>query len=116
LKEAAIMCQFNHPNIVSLIGVCTSPLTEPTMIILEYMHLGALHGYLQSSIVKDQLESLSMMRFALDVGLAMQYLAEAGFVHRDLAARYFFESNFDSPLSSFCDTVFLMHSHSTRAF
>ncbi len=74
------MAQFNHPNIVSLTGVCTLPPTEPTLIVLEYMHLGALNGYLQSPMVKDQLESLTMLRMALDVGAAMQYLGEAGFV------------------------------------
>ena len=109
LKEAAIMAQFNHPNIVSLVGVCLTPEAEPTLIVLAYMHLGSLHGYLQSPMVKDQLETLTMLRMALDVGSAMQYLAEAGFVvrlgfggyvlvallssrslsvqHRDLAAR-----------------------------
>nr|BAG55491.1 receptor-type protein tyrosine kinase [Monosiga ovata] len=87
LKEAAIMAQFNHPNIVSLVGVCTQPESEPTLIVIEYCHLGSLHGYLQSPMVKDQLESLTMIRMALDVGSAMAYLAEAGFVHRDLAAR-----------------------------
>jgi serine/threonine protein kinase len=44
LKEAAIMAQFSHPNIVGLVGVCTLPETEPTLIVLEYMHLGSLHG------------------------------------------------------------------------
>jgi len=87
LKEAAIMAQFNHPNIASLTGVCTLPPNEPTLIVLEYMHLGALQGYLQSPMVYDQLETLTMVRMALDVGAGMQYLAEAGFVHRDLAAR-----------------------------
>jgi serine/threonine protein kinase len=80
LKEAAIMAQFKHPNIVSLTGVCTLPASEPTLIVLEYMHLGALHGYLQSPMVKGQLENLTMVRMALDVGSAMQYLGEAGFI------------------------------------
>ncbi len=80
LKEAAIMAQFDHPNICNLVGVCTLPTQEPTLIVLEYMHLGALHGYLQSPMVYEQLETLTMLRMALDVGCGMQYLAEAGFV------------------------------------
>ena len=76
------MAQFNHPNIASLTGVCTLPPNEPTLIVLEYMHLGALQGYLQSPMVYDQLETLTMVRMALDVGAGMQYLAEAGFVVR----------------------------------
>nr|BAG55488.1 receptor-type protein tyrosine kinase [Monosiga ovata] len=87
LKEAAIMAQFNHPNIVSLVGVCTLPQKEPTLIVLEYMHLGSLHGYLLSPLVKGQVENITMVRMALDIVAGMQYLSEAGFVHRDLAAR-----------------------------
>ena len=82
LKEAAIMAQFNHPNIVGLTGVCTQPSSEPTLIVLPYMHLGSLQGYLQNPMVKDQLETLTMVRMALDVARGMQYLAEAGFVVR----------------------------------
>jgi hypothetical protein len=61
------MAQFNHANIgscsppplptsstrivfswaVKLIGVCLEPEAEPTLIVLEYMHLGSLHSYLQ---------------------------------------------------------------------
>ena len=74
------MAQFNHPNIVALTGVCTLPPTEPTLIVLEYMHLGALLGYLQSPLVLNQLEGLTMLRMALDVGAGMQYLSESDFV------------------------------------
>ena len=87
LKEAAIMCQFDHPNIVAITGVCLLPSNEPTLIVLEYMHLGALSGSLMSPLVQGQLPCLTMIRMALDIALAMQYLAEANFVHRDLAAR-----------------------------
>ena len=83
------MAQFTHPNIVSLTGVCTLPPAEPTLIVLEYMHLGSLHGYLQSPLVFTQLSSLTMLRMALDVGAGMQYLAESGFV----VSRYIFHTN-----------------------
>lgn len=87
LKEAAIMSQFNHPNIVRLIGVCLEPPSEPILILLEYMHLGSLQSYLESPTIKFQLEQLTLVRMALDIGAGMVYLSEAGFVHRDLAAR-----------------------------
>jgi ephrin-B len=35
LMEASIMGQFDHPNVIRLIGVATR--IEPTMIITEYM-------------------------------------------------------------------------------
>jgi len=87
LKEAAIQAQFDHSNIVQLIGVCVIPVDAPTLIVLEYMHLGSLHSYLQSSIIKENLESLTLVRMAIDVCAGMVYLSESGFVHRDLAAR-----------------------------
>lgn len=74
------MAQFSHPNILSLTGVCTQPAGEPTLIVLPCMQLGSLQGYLQNPLVKDQLETLTMVRMAMDVAAGMRYLAEAGFV------------------------------------
>lgn len=39
LQEAAIMCQFDHENVIKLYGVVTEP---PITIILEYMPHGDL--------------------------------------------------------------------------
>ena len=90
------MAQFNHPNIVALTGVCTVPAEEPTLIVLPYMHLGSLQGYLQNPMVKDQLETLTLVRMALDVGAGMQYLAESGFV---VSGFYFFSHHESLSLS-----------------
>jgi len=43
LQEAAIMCQFDHENVVKLYGVVTD---EPVMIALEYMSRGDLREIL----------------------------------------------------------------------
>ena len=51
LQEAAIVCQFNHENVVKLHGVVTE---TPIMIVLEYMSRGDLKSLLlklQSSLV-----------------------------------------------------------------
>jgi len=50
-QEAAIMCQFDHPNVIKLHGVVIEP---PVMIILEYMSRGDLRNLLlklRSSLV-----------------------------------------------------------------
>ena len=47
LQEAAIMCQFDHQNVIKLHGVVTE---EPIMIILEYMS----HGNLKNLLVQLQ--------------------------------------------------------------
>jgi len=43
LQEAAIMCQFDHENVVKLYGVVTD---QPVMIVLEYMSHGDLRNLL----------------------------------------------------------------------
>ena len=43
LQEAAIMCQFDHQNVIKLHGVVTE---TPAMLVLEYMSRGNLKGML----------------------------------------------------------------------
>jgi len=43
LQEAAIMCQFDHENVIKLYGVVTE---APEMIVLEYMSRGDLKNML----------------------------------------------------------------------
>jgi len=45
LQEAAIMCQFNHHNVIKLHGVVTD---APAMIVLEYMSRGDLKNLLET--------------------------------------------------------------------
>ena len=43
LQEAAIMCQFDHQNVIKLHGVVTE---APIMIVLEYVARGDLRNFL----------------------------------------------------------------------
>ena len=43
LQEAAIMCQFDHQNVIKFHGVVTE---APIMIVLEYMACGDLRDFL----------------------------------------------------------------------
>ena len=45
LQEAAIMCQFDHQNVIKLHGVVT---TAPIMIVLEYVARGDLKQFLMN--------------------------------------------------------------------
>ena len=47
LREASIMKEVRHPNLVTLYGVCT--VGEPVLIVTEYMCNGSLLDYLQSA-------------------------------------------------------------------
>ncbi|XP_018419020.1 PREDICTED: proto-oncogene tyrosine-protein kinase ROS [Nanorana parkeri] len=90
LKEAHLMSQFHHSNILKLLGVCL--FNEPQYIILELMDGGDLLSYLrgarQNTFYEDPLlSSMDLLDISLDISRGCAYLERLHFVHRDLAAR-----------------------------
>ncbi|XP_034413433.1 tyrosine-protein kinase receptor TYRO3 isoform X2 [Cyclopterus lumpus] len=94
LREAEIMKNFNHENVVRLLGVSLqrdqdSPLPIP-LVILPYMKHGDLRHFLIATRYGDIPMSVphqSLLRFMIDIAEGMDYLSTQGFLHRDLAAR-----------------------------
>ena len=108
-REAKIMLQFDHPNIIKLYGVCTEEL--PYYLVFEYMDQGDLAKFLRQnasseqrrllstssrhrsrtdSTVSDDPPSLSpdqLMDMCKQIARGMEYLAAKDHVHRDLACR-----------------------------
>ncbi|KAL3102059.1 hypothetical protein niasHS_003468 [Heterodera schachtii] len=84
LMEASIMGQFEHENVIHLIGVVTK--TEPVMILTEYMLYGSLDQFLRSNS-NGRLSICQMTKLLQGVASGMKYLNDKGYVHRDLAAR-----------------------------
>lgn len=83
LAEAKILKQYNHPNIVRLLGVCAEK--EPVFIVMELMPGGDfLHFLRKNGSIQSQYQ---LTKFALDAALGMEYLASQNCIHRDLAAR-----------------------------
>uniref|UniRef100_A0A915EDW1 receptor protein-tyrosine kinase n=1 Tax=Ditylenchus dipsaci TaxID=166011 RepID=A0A915EDW1_9BILA len=76
LKEAVTMNNFDHPNIIKLIGVYRE--TQPHMLVFELMEGGDLHTFL---IIRDH----------------QKRPAHSSHVHRDLAARNCLISSKTSP-------------------
>jgi proto-oncogene tyrosine-protein kinase ROS len=88
LKEAQLMSNFKHANILQLIGVCLD--NDPNFLILELMEGGDLLSFLRagrSASSPHPLSAADLCLIMLDVARGCAYLEEMRFVHRDLAAR-----------------------------
>ncbi|KAM4565173.1 tyrosine-protein kinase receptor TYRO3 [Fundulus diaphanus] len=94
LREAEIMKNFDHENVVRLLGVTLkkvedSPLPLP-LVILPYLKHGDLRRFLIATRYGDIpmfVPYQTLLRFMTDIAAGMDYLSSKGFLHRDLAAR-----------------------------
>lgn len=85
MREAALMAQFKHKNVLPLIGCVTKGC--PVMLVTQYCEFGSLLQFLSRGEGLEILSLTSQNRIALDVAKGMAYLGSKGFIHRDLAAR-----------------------------
>ena len=88
LQEAAILGQFNHPNVIKLLGVVT--LTTPIMMVTELMRSGLkdlLHCIADSNTIPINNIGDMFLQFTLEIASGMEHLVSKKHVHRDLAAR-----------------------------
>ncbi|KAJ6662794.1 hypothetical protein lerEdw1_010998 [Lerista edwardsae] len=78
-----ILKQYDHPNIVRLIGVCTQK--HPIYIVMELVQGGDFLTFLRNE--GAQLRVKELLKMTEDAAAGMAYLASKRCIHRDLAAR-----------------------------
>ncbi|XP_071041069.1 tyrosine-protein kinase Fer isoform X3 [Parasteatoda tepidariorum] len=83
LQEGRILKQYNHPNIVKLIGICVQK--QPIMIVMELVPGGSLLNFLRNN--KHNLLITDLLTMCLEAARGMEYLESKNCIHRDLAAR-----------------------------
>ncbi|XP_064604888.1 tyrosine-protein kinase SYK-like isoform X2 [Liolophura sinensis] len=81
IREAKVMQNLDHRNIVRLIGVCKG---ESIMLVMEIAPLGPLNKYVQRN---KNMPVWNLLHLLHQVAMGMEYLESKKFVHRDLAAR-----------------------------
>ncbi|XP_062557780.1 tyrosine-protein kinase Fer isoform X2 [Armigeres subalbatus] len=83
LQEGRILKQYDHPNIVKLIGICVQK--QPIMIVMELVSGGSLLMFLRKNATT--LTQKQLMAMCRDAAAGMRYLESKNCIHRDLAAR-----------------------------
>lgn len=84
LEEGLLMKDFNHPNVISLVGITFNHDGWP-LIITPFMAKGNLWAFIGDE--NNQLTLYDLIKFGIQIAEGMSYLASHKFVHRDLAAR-----------------------------
>ncbi|KAJ0971245.1 hypothetical protein J5N97_019204 [Dioscorea zingiberensis] len=86
-KEACLLGQLHHPNVVALYGVVSDGPVTNLATVTEYMASGSLKQVLQR---KDRtIDRRKRLIIAMDAAFGMEYLHEKNIVHFDLKSHNF---------------------------
>ncbi|CAJ0561700.1 unnamed protein product, partial [Mesorhabditis spiculigera] len=86
-REARVMRNFSHPNVVKMYGVCNDK--EPYLIVTELVHGGGMDRYLEKRKSLKALPAVKRVQMLLEGAQGMEYIHQQGVIHRDIGARNF---------------------------
>jgi len=84
-KEVAIMCLLSHENIVRFEGACIERKRDDEsvfMIVTELMAKGSLKNIIKRNSVNFE----KILKYSIDISMAMIYIHNVDIIHRDLKA------------------------------
>ena len=96
-KEVETVINFEHKNVIRLLGICTEKLDQ-TCMIFEYMAIGALSELLRKSNPRNPdfcqlspneviVKPSQFLLICIQLARGLDYLSKKRFVHRDIATR-----------------------------
>ncbi|KAK3602018.1 hypothetical protein CHS0354_038890 [Potamilus streckersoni] len=84
MSEAMIMMDFNHPNVLQLVGICLG-MDDMPLVVFPYMKHGDVLSHIKNKNNNFTIKDLILI--GIDITEGMTYLSSRRCVHRDLAAR-----------------------------
>jgi len=85
-KEANVLKEFRHPNIVKYFGLYKAERSGDEYIVCEFANGGSLKSALEN-VKETQVPNKQLLRFCLETAHGMTYIHSKKFMHRDLACR-----------------------------
>ncbi|CAD6193110.1 unnamed protein product [Caenorhabditis auriculariae] len=84
-EEARVMKQFNHRNVLQLVGISVDSETQIPITVTPFMINGDVASFIKNP--NNTVTLRDLWRFATGIAEGMAHIHSKGFIHRDLAAR-----------------------------